>query len=83
MYPRFTGAAQSARFSVDRHLLVEMANLMPRCHYIVVIGAVCLSFGVPGASLLCTEVCCTLSQRQLLTSLVSDGLRAGRRSVMR
>ena len=34
-------------------------------------------------SLLCTEVCFTLGQRQLFTDLVTDGLRAGRPSVVR
>ena len=49
--PDFTGAAQSVCFSIDRHLLIEMANLMPRCRYIAVIGALCLCFGVPGVDM--------------------------------
>ena len=81
--PDFTGATQLARFSIDRHLLIEMANHLPRCRYIVIVVALCLCFGVPGAGLLCAEVFCTLGQRKLLASLVSDGLRAGRRSVLR
>ena len=81
--PDFTGATQLARFSIDRHLLIEMANHLPRCRYFVVIGTFCICFGVPGANLVCTEVACTLSQRQLLLNLVSDGLRVGRRSVVR
>ena len=67
----------------DRHALEENIQRLPRCRYIVVIAALCLCFGVPGAGLICTEVCFTLGQRQLLTSLVADGPRAGRRSVLR
>ena len=82
-YPRLTGATQSAHFSIDRHTLEENIQRMPRCRYIAVIGALFRCFEVPGASLYCTEVCRTLGQRQLLSILVTDGLRAGRPGVLR
>ena len=48
--------------------------------------SLCLWFGVPAfyiSGLLRTDVCFPLGQRQLLSSLVTDGPRAGRRSVLR
>ena len=68
--PVFTGAAQSARFSIDRHALEEMIQRLPRSPATAqFLGSPCLCFGVPGAGLRCTEVCFSLGQRSLLLFL--------------
>ena len=81
--PDLRGPQIFLALSNDRHALIEMANHLPRCHYSFIIAAWCLCFGVPGASLICIEVCFLFGQRKLLSSLVTDGLRVDRRCVVR
>ena len=46
--PDFTGAHNYLALFNDRHTLEEKILRLPRCHYSVIIAALCLCFGVPG-----------------------------------
>ena len=77
--PKFTGVPDFPR-TIQRpaHPRRKRAAFAALTRYIEIVGTLFLCFGVPGTPLLCTEVCCTLGQRQLFASPATDGLRAGR-----